>query len=176
MARVKNAHRNLSLQIKGVQLQQFRRRPFRQPVLVQEIDLSQVKQLSWAISPFSQAETVRIGFWDRPTDFELALDPMPDDRSAVKLGELRVPDIFASPDAYLLLFETLSPRILSGEVQTDVNLATLEPLRAYKMFPGLVTVGSDIRYDPKLAEIQKAQRAAENANTDGSNSSEATGA
>lgn len=176
MARVKGAHRNTFLLVEHGTIQQLRRRPFRKPVLIQEIDLAEVRQLSWAISAFSQAETVRVGFWDRPTDFELALDPMPDDRKAVKIGELRVPDIFASPEAYLDIFETLSPRILSGEVQADVNLATLEPLRAYKMFPGLVTVGSDIRYDPKLAEIQKAQRAAENANTDGSKSSGATGA
>lgn len=175
MARVKGAHRNLFLRVEGVRLKQLRRRPFRQPVLVQEIDLAEVKQLGWAISAFSQAETVRVSFWDRPTDFELALDPMPDDRSAVKLGELRVPDIFASPDAYLLLFEILSPRILSGNLKTDVDLATLTPLRAYKMFPGLLMVGSKVTYDPELAEVQKAQRSAENIEADGSKSLGATG-
>jgi hypothetical protein len=93
-----------------------------------EFDVAEVTHITWHISPFSANETLRMTFWKGDPDLEWLFDFISRNKDAVELGEVRCPDLKASPEAHAALAAFLLPKIDNGEIISTVDVLALEAL------------------------------------------------
>lgn len=152
---------SIRLEVAGGILRQFRRRRFRDDQLLEETQLSDVRHIHWYLSGFSRAGTVRITLWDRASAFEqIFVDAVALDKTALKLGEFRAPDLLADSDAHRAFLEHFQSLIDLGFVTSTVDLATFRPLApsTESTMPGVVQMGNNLIYDPHLARTERQMR------------------
>lgn len=106
----------------------YSREVFRKLRLCTSVPLDEIHYIGWHVSPFSRKDMVRLMFSSEVPGVVKTADDF-DRQLAVDLNVLlRAPDLLAQQAVHEEFIRLMQPRITSGDVVSQVDLATLRPL------------------------------------------------
>lgn len=137
------------------QISLHRSRRHRNPEVEKLVNLDQVAMVTWYIDLFDRTGTEYIQFWDRDPQLRMdILGLMPTEPGIVPLAEISRSLVAASPSAEVRLRLELSRRITSGALDSNIDVATWEPIaeKLPPLAPGVSFEGRNVVRRPTTDE------------------------